>query len=103
MEPRLPGIRDEDLAETAPYIRYLVSRRLEQIWATCEPHLDGSAARPDHRYVETARRVLGELARIYRLDAPAAAVTREAAPEDAARMVVAQLRELEARFQAPSS
>ena len=98
MEPSLPGISDEDLVQAAPYMRYLVSKRLEQIWEVCQPHLDGTAARPDHRYVETAGRVLKELSRIYRLHAPAAAPARETAPADAAKMVEAQLRELEGRF-----
>lgn len=97
MEPRLPAISDEDLIRAAPGVRYLVGQRLEQIWNVCEPHLDGTAPRPDHRYVETAARVLKEMSRLYRLDSPAPAVERETVPEDAARMVLAQLRELETR------
>lgn len=101
MDPRLNAISDEDLVRDAPSVRYLIAIRLQQIWDVCEPHLDGSAPRPDHRYVETAGRVLKEMARLYRLDAPAAAIARETAPEDAARMVEAQLRELEARSKPP--
>ena len=97
MDAKLAGIYDEDLAEKAPHIRYLVGQRLEQIWDVCEPHLDGSAPRPDHRYVETAVRVLAHMSRLYRLDAPVTAAAAEIAPADAALMVEAQLRELEAR------
>ncbi len=98
MEANLPGIRDEDLARDAPYMRYLVAKRLEQIWAACEPHLDGSAPRPDHRYVETAARVTVHLARLYRLDAPSVAAVPETTPQDTALMVESRLRELEARL-----
>lgn len=101
MEPRIPQIFDEDLVRDAPRMRYLVAQRLQQVWDTCEPHLDGSAPRPDHRYVETAMRATVYLARLYRLDAPAVAAPAETAPADAARMVEAQLRELESRTQSP--
>lgn len=99
MEPRLPGIYDEELAEKAPHIRYLVGQRLEEIWNVCQPHLDGTAPRPDHRYVETGVRVLAHMSRLYRLDAPVAAAPAPMAPQDTAMMVEAQLRELEARSQ----
>lgn len=98
MDPNLPAIHDEDLAQKAPYMRYLVGQRLEEIWVVCQPHLDGSAARPDHRYVETGLRVLDRMSQLYRLGAPAAAADPAIAPVDAARMVEAGLRELEARL-----
>jgi hypothetical protein len=97
MEPRFSEIFDEDIVRDAPRMRYLIADRYEQIWSVCLPHLDGSAPRPDHRYVETGARVLRELSRLYRLDAPAAAATAEMAPADTAMMVEAQLRELEER------
>lgn len=97
MQPRIPAIYDEDLVRDAPYMRYLVAQRLQQIWDACEPHVDGSAARPDHRYVETAMRATVYLSRLYRLEAPAVAGTPETAPADLAGMVEAQLRELESR------
>jgi len=102
MEPRIQRIDDEDLSRDAPYMRYLVAQRLEEIWGICEPHLDGTAARPDHRYVDTAVKVLDRLGNLYRLQAPAAPVLAELAPVDSARMVESQLRELESRI-APSA
>lgn len=98
MEPTLPAIHDEDLVRQGPYMRYLVGQRLEDIWTACQPHIDGTAARPDHRYVETGMRVLERMSRLYRLDAPAAAAEAATAPADAARMVEAGLLELEARL-----
>jgi hypothetical protein len=89
-------IWDDDLTRDAPRMRYLVAERLQQIWDVCEPHLDGTAPRPDHRYVETAMKATLSLARLYRLDAPAPAATPEIAPADAALKVEARLRELEA-------
>lgn len=97
VEPRFAEIFDEDLVRDAPRMRYLVAQRLQQIWDVCEPHLDGTAPRPDHRYVETAMRATVYLSRLYRLEAPAAAAPAELAPADTALMVEAQLRELESR------
>jgi pyridoxal biosynthesis lyase PdxS len=98
MEPSLPAIHDEDLSRQAPYMRYLVGQRLEEIWQVCQPHLDGTAARPDHRYVETATKVLVHMSRLYRLDAPSVAAPAETTPADAAMMVEGRLKELEARL-----
>jgi hypothetical protein len=64
MEPRWREIADEDLVRDAPRMRYLIADRLEQIWNACEPHVTGDAARPDHRYVETARMVETALAEL---------------------------------------
>lgn len=96
-DPRFPEIHEEDINRDAPRMRYLIADRYEQIWSVCLPHLDGTAPRPDHRYVETGARVLRELSRLYRLDAPAAAAPAEIAPADTAKMVEAQLQELEGR------
>lgn len=98
MDPKLPSIHDEDLVAKAPYMRYLIGERLEEIWNACQPHVDGSAARPDHRYVETGMRVLERMSRLYRLDAPAGAPEAVTTPADAARMVEAGLKELESRL-----
>jgi len=100
MEPRLPAIHDEDLVRDAPYMRYLIAERLEQVWNVCEQHVNGTAARPDHRYVETGLRALVRLHQLYRLDAPVASAAPETTPADTARMVESALRELESKVQA---
>jgi hypothetical protein len=95
------GISDEDLGHQAAFVRALVVQRLEQIWATVAPHVNGQLAeeglRPDPRFVEAGIRVLDRLSRIYRLEAPMQS-SQDAGPVvDAAVLVSSQLRELEAR------
>ncbi|HSJ75313.1 MAG TPA: hypothetical protein VK899_03900 [Gemmatimonadales bacterium] len=63
------GIGDEQISESAPLVRALVVQRLEQIWTTVEPHVNGSV-KPDPRYIEAGIRVLDRLSRLYRLDLP---------------------------------
>lgn len=65
------GIREEDVAASAPMVRALLVQRLEQIWSQCEPHVTG-ATKPDPRFIEAGIRVLDRLARLYRLDIQAA-------------------------------
>jgi hypothetical protein len=83
-------------------MRYLVAERLEQIWDVCESHLDGTASRPDHRYVDTALKVLARMSMLYRLDSPASAPDVEVSPVDTAKMVETRLKELEARLKPPA-
>jgi hypothetical protein len=64
------GIGEEHLATSAPLVRALVVQRLETMWRACEPHIDGSAGRPDPRYIEAGIRVTDRLSRLYRLDQP---------------------------------
>ena len=64
------GVRDEDVAESAPLVRALVVQRLEQMWSTVEPYLDGSTGKPDPRFLEAGIRINDRLIRLYRLDAP---------------------------------
>lgn len=64
------GIADEQVAESAPLVRALVVQRLEKIWSACEPHVDGTAGKPDPRFIEAGIRVTDRLIRLYRLDAP---------------------------------
>jgi hypothetical protein len=66
------GIREEDVAASAPMVRALLVQRLEQIWSQCEPHVTG-ATKPDPRFIEAGIRVLDRLAKLYRLDIQAAA------------------------------
>lgn len=92
------GIGEDELGESAPLVRALVVSRLEMIWRTCQPHVDGSAGRPDPRYVEAGIRVLDRLMRLYRLDAPQ---THDEGPTEAsgtAALVESQLAELEQRL-----
>lgn len=64
------GVRDEDVAESAPLVRALVVQRLEQMWSVVQPHLDGSTGKPDPRFLEAGIRINDRLIRLYRLDAP---------------------------------
>ena len=95
------GISEEELAESAPLARALVLQRLEMIWRSCQPHIDGEAGRPDPRYVEAGIRVLDRLMRLYRLDAPQAAPVAAVAHVDAVALVESGLLALEEKLQAP--
>lgn len=92
------GIGDEQLADAAPLVRSLVVQRLESIWRTCQPHIDGSAGKPDPRFVEAGIRVLDRLMRLYRLDHPATNSDPESGSIDAAELVEAELQALEGRM-----
>lgn len=98
-----PGLGDDDLARQAAFVRALIVQRLEQIWSTVAPHVDGrlleDGIRPDPRFVEAGIRVLDRLAKLYRLEAP---VRGEDDPStvkvNPATLVAGQLAELEARM-----
>lgn len=64
------GIGDEQVAESAPLVRALVVQRLERMWSTVEPHVDGTAGKPDPRFLEAGIRITDRLIRLYRLDLP---------------------------------
>lgn len=71
------GIGDEDVANSAPLVRAEVTRRLEQIWSTCAPHiqvpLDQEGVplyKADPRFIEAGIRVIDRLMKLYRLDQP---------------------------------
>lgn len=66
------GIGEEEIAGSAPMVRALLVQRLEQVWATCEPHVTG-VVKPDPRFIEAGIRVLDRLERLYRLSAPTTA------------------------------
>lgn len=101
--PRAPVIREEDLGVQAAFVRHLIVQRLEQIWSTVAPHVDGTRIQEgmpaDPRFVEAGIRVLDRLAKLYRLDQPARDPDQEAGTVkvDPAALVSSQLRELEAR------
>lgn len=92
------GIGEEQLADAAPLVRSLVVQRLETIWRTCQPHIDGTAGKPDPRFVEAGIRVLDRLMRLYRLDHPAPGGDSETERVDAAALVEAELQALESRI-----
>lgn len=94
------GIREEDVAASAPMVRALLVQRLEQIWSQCEPHVTG-LTKPDPRFIEAGIRVLDRLAKLYRLDIQAAPTGLPAADPVAAAIEAArsQIADLEARLQ----
>lgn len=92
------GIGEEQLADAAPLVRSLVVQRLETIWRTCQPHIDGTGGRPDPRFVEAGIRVLDRLMRLYRLDAPQPAPPEPVSLSDRAAVVDSMLKELESRL-----
>jgi hypothetical protein len=93
------GIGDEQIHDSAPLVRALLVQRLEQIWTTVQPHVDGTLGKPDPRFVEAGIRVLDRLARLYRLDQPVPGAEQpQGELLGKADLVLAGLRELEARM-----
>lgn len=82
------GIGEEQLSASAPLVRALVVQRLEMIWRSCEPHIDGTAGKSDPRYIEAGIRVVDRLSRLYRLDDPQSA---EAEQDNGSRQDVREL------------
>src|SRR5262245_38016967 len=102
MQELMPtGIGEEQLHDSAPLVRGLVVARLEALWRSCEPYLDGELGKPDPRFVEAGIRVLDRLARIYRLEAPARALLEPEPPGALQGAVEAKLAALEARVRGP--
>ena len=92
------GIGDEALASNAPLVRALVVERLEMLWRTCQPYVDGSAGvRPDPRFVDSGIRILDRLMRLYRLDSPSAGVEKKLELGDRAAIVIEALDAMEAK------
>ena len=97
-----PEVTDEMLAESAGRARWLILHRYEQIWKTCEPHVNGSrleeqGSPPDPRWAEIGVRVLDRMARLQRLDKPVAASGDDEdliSEEDTRRAVLASLEAL---------
>lgn len=68
------GISEENVTESAPFVRALVVSRLEQAWRACDPHIQvqrnpdtGLIMRPDPRFIEAGIRILDRLSDLYRL------------------------------------
>ncbi len=91
------GIGDEQLNTSAPMVRALVVERLELMWRTCQPFIDGSAGRVDPRFLEAGVRIVDRLMRIYRLDTPAQAAEPPMEVSDRALLVERALAEVEAK------
>lgn len=103
--PITQGLSDEDLSRQAGLVRALLVQRLEQIWRTVEPHVNGNleaeGLKPDPRFIEAGIRVLDRLSKVYRLDDPVRANEEDARIRvDPAVLVSSQLLELEARVRA---
>lgn len=93
------GIRDEDVAASAPLVRALLVQRLEKMWRACEPQIEGVAGKPDPRFLEAGIRISDRLAKLYRLDAPVPGEDRgDGEHVDHADMVSRGLKELEQRM-----
>jgi hypothetical protein len=103
LEPS-PGIGEDEVARSQPYVRLQTIQRLEGLWATVQAHVAACQAdeRPvDPRYLDLGLRVLREEARLYRLDKVVKVAEAEDADRvvDPAAVVLAQLQQLEARTQ----
>src|SRR4029450_6644579 len=96
------GIRDEEIHESAPLVRALLVERYEKLWATCEPHVDGTLGKPDPRFIEAGIRVCDRLSKLYRLDQPMPGQDRaEVDLVAASDLALNALLELEARLADP--
>jgi hypothetical protein len=87
------SLDDEQIAESAPRVRYLMLQRLELIWKQVEDHLDPEKG-TDPRWAEIGVRTLDRLGRLYRLDKPKAAPDEEddlSAGVDRGQLVLLQL------------
>jgi hypothetical protein len=109
--PGTHGIREEEVAESAPMVRALVVSRLEMMWRSCEPHImppppeDGELPRrPDPRFVEAGIRIVDRLTALYGLLKPQQAADEPAEQgPDAVEAAVRQVEALEARLKGPSA
>lgn len=100
MELAHKGIREEEIAESAPLVRALVVERLEMVWAACEPQIRGTTGKPDPRFIEAGLRALKQLSDHYRLAQPAPSTQIEGeGPVSSRELVSNGLRELENRLQ----
>jgi hypothetical protein len=96
-------ISDTDLAKDQGRMRALIAMRLEALWAGCAPFIEarsdpetGIVFKPDPRFLETGLRVLRDLGRLYRIDAPAQQDPGAGQVPVSDRVIVArQLQELE--------
>lgn len=76
----VPEISEDNLAVSAPRVRWQVVQRYEALWKLCEAMIaaaeDGERP-PDPRWAEIGVRVLKELSSLYRLARPPAGLADE--------------------------
>lgn len=101
------GIGDEQVADSAPYVRAQMVQRLEILWRTLLPHIDIPLDEDGHpqwkadpRFLESAIRVIDRMARLYRLDQPQPTMSEVDSGSLVDKRVLAanQLAELESRM-----
>lgn len=93
------GIGEQEIHDSSPLVRALVVQRLEMLWRSVEPHVDGVLSKPDPRFIEAGIRLMDRLTRLYRLDAPVPGgedPVGDLVP--AAQLVQRQVDELEAQM-----
>ena len=96
------GIGDTEIHDSAPLVRALLVQRLEKLWRTLEPYVDGELHKPDPRFLEAGIRVLDRLERIYRLTQPVPqSQENQGDLVPVAELVQKDLAELEARMTGP--
>lgn len=99
----MPTVGEKEIQDSQDAVRALILHRLEQIWRTVEPHVDGSRTEegwsPDVRFVEAGIRCLDRLALLYRLKDPARGDQGVVeASVDAREVALKSLLEVEARM-----
>lgn len=104
MDPREPGIGEDELARAQPFVRALTVRRYEDLWTVIQDHIKEAQTgeRPiDARYLELGVRILREEAALYRLSKPPGPMPEEEDPtriRDPAALVEEQLKALESKL-----
>jgi len=68
MELNLPEMSLKDTLAAQPLARAMIFRQLNQIWASCEPHLDPDNPKPDVRQKQIALQVTKQMAELFLLD-----------------------------------
>jgi hypothetical protein len=101
------GITDDNVSESAPYVRALIVRRLEQLWRACDPHIQvqvnedtGLIMRPDPRFVEAGIRIIDRLSDLYRIKIIHGSGSRDVqgSRDEIVAAATLQLEQMEARL-----
>lgn len=102
----VPEINEDNLAVSAPRVRWQVVQRYEALWQLVESHnrqAQEGERPPDPRWAEIGVRVLKELSNLYRLGRPPAVQDEDDVilhGMDPRQVVLASLQELEKKAQA---